>query len=417
MLRQFATILGLLILTGSTAFAQNPSLPPGTQLPPEGRKFIERLFGHVVVPSAQSISTKPSFDCSRVTSVPAQIICTDLNGAAADWEVNSAGWARKGLLDETGQLAFDADESAWVKALSQECRLPSTMNAVSPVNRACVINAYRKRALQYRSQLTGDSLAESKLSPDQHVNIQTALLQAGYLTASVDGEFGRQTRESIKRYQHQAGAPETGFLSAAQVRALLFPSQGPSPRPPEVKPAQDAIAIPPVGQNETEAGLRRRLSEVEAALTSAQQQLAVRGTEVAEFARKLRETDATLKVTQQRLADANRRVAEAEAAKHGAEQDANAKSVGLNVTVLIAIIIIGVLFIVLFTRASAKPTNVRSAEPISAPQKNKDRPIKELDAEESHTTKQIQGLSDLLAKGMISEAEHASLKAGVVRGL
>jgi tetratricopeptide (TPR) repeat protein len=103
----------------------------------------------------------------------------------------------------------------------------------SAIQRQCVLAAFRKRAGSYRSQLTGDARTESRLSPEQHVEIQEALITRNYLNADADGEFGPMTRAAIKRYQAHAGFPQSEFLTAAQHHALL---QGGSAQPPQVPP-------------------------------------------------------------------------------------------------------------------------------------------------------------------------------------
>jgi hypothetical protein len=56
-----------------------------------------------------------------------------------------------------------------------------------PINQAhvnCVINAYHARAAMLRSKLTGDALAESQLSPEQHAELQAALTRKGFFAPS-----------------------------------------------------------------------------------------------------------------------------------------------------------------------------------------------------------------------------------------
>jgi len=95
---------------------------------------------------------------------------------------------------------------------------PITQNHVR-----CVITTYHNRAAMLRGKLQGDALVESKLSPEEHIEIQAALIQKGFLRnrfrdygANADGQFGPNTRSAIKDFQRSIGARETGFLSDKQ---------------------------------------------------------------------------------------------------------------------------------------------------------------------------------------------------------
>ena len=84
---------------------------------------------------------------------------------------------------------------------------------------SCLIDAYRGRAAMLRSRLKGDALTESRLTPDQHAEIQGALATKGFLRVDQvgpgthDGEFGPITRNAIKAFQQSMGAIPNGFLT------------------------------------------------------------------------------------------------------------------------------------------------------------------------------------------------------------
>jgi peptidoglycan hydrolase-like protein with peptidoglycan-binding domain len=87
---------------------------------------------------------------------------------------------------------------------------------------------FHKRAAALRARLTGDALFESQLSPEEHIEIQTALAQKGFLQnrirsygASADGQFGPNTRAAIKDFQRSIGAQPDGVLSNEQRLALI----------------------------------------------------------------------------------------------------------------------------------------------------------------------------------------------------
>src|SRR5262245_322311 len=190
----------------------------------------------------------PSFDCSQgVNSALAIILCRVPEAAQADWDLASAYWAFS---------SDDRDQRAFSQSMNQRCVLPRQETAEESVGRAfaqgwgrtmwgqplpipgpqpitqthvrCVITTFHNRAATLRSKLTGDALVESKLSPEEHTEIQAALIQKGFLRnrfrdyrANADGEFGPNTRSAIKDFQRSIRARETVFLSSDQRMALL----------------------------------------------------------------------------------------------------------------------------------------------------------------------------------------------------
>ncbi len=176
-------------------------------------------------PQIQQLSSTPTFDCAKARSATARIICLDQAGANADWDLISAYWARYGALGEDGQKAFDQAHQDWLDDLKQVCRLNAQQGAFIPSQQQCVLDAYRKRAAAYRSQLHGDALDESRFTPEQRAEIQRSLIGLGLLSDTADGEFGPRTRAAIKQFQRQSGFVETGFLTGQQRQQLLVGNQ------------------------------------------------------------------------------------------------------------------------------------------------------------------------------------------------
>ena len=190
----------------------------------------------------------PSFDCTHgVNSALATILCSAPEAAQADWDLASAYWAFS---------TDDRDQTAFGQSMNQRCALPRQETAEERVGRAfaqdvgrriwsytppvpgpqpitqnhvrCVVAAFHNRAAMLRSKLKGDALAESKLSPEEHMQIQAGLIEKGFLRnrfrdygANADGQFGPNTRAAIKDFQRSIGARETGFLSYDQRMALI----------------------------------------------------------------------------------------------------------------------------------------------------------------------------------------------------
>ena len=180
----------------------------------------------------------PSFDCSHgVNTSLAIILCSNSDAAKADWNLSSAFWAAfKNDRDENEQNAFN-------QSMRWRCSLPTqpseldrlygfplrpAAQPITEVHVRCVISVFNARTAILRARLRGDALVESKLTPEEHIEIQQALIVKGWLRnrvqkyrANADGQFGPNTRAAIRDYQQSVGATPTGFLSAPQRLALL----------------------------------------------------------------------------------------------------------------------------------------------------------------------------------------------------
>ena len=171
---------------------------------------------------------RPTFDCSRARSLTAQTMCLDRAGASADWDLVTAYWARYFTLPEGQRQGFDQAQQDWLNSLNQKCPGRGIHK--------CVLTAYHKRAAAYRSQLAGDALAESHLTPEQHAAIQQSLIAFGFLDGEADGEFGSITRSAIRRLKAQSGDVQGDFLDAQQ-RAELLQGRSPSASQPRPTPS------------------------------------------------------------------------------------------------------------------------------------------------------------------------------------
>jgi uncharacterized protein len=171
--------------------------------------------------SAPRLSDRASLDCTKVGSTVAKILCGSREGAMADWDLNSTLWAIAGATTEAQQKTFDQDQDRWRGWLSNKCALPTPpVCDISQEQQRCSIIEFHSRAAKLRSKLTGNALTESKLSPEQHAQIQELLIALGLLQPSADGEFGSSTRRAMRTFQGLIGAQQTGFLSNEQVSQL-----------------------------------------------------------------------------------------------------------------------------------------------------------------------------------------------------
>jgi tetratricopeptide (TPR) repeat protein/peptidoglycan hydrolase-like protein with peptidoglycan-binding domain/uncharacterized protein YecT (DUF1311 family) len=188
-----------------------------------------------VAVETSALSAKPTFNCATARSPSGRILCLDQEGAKADWDLTSAYWALSFSLNDAERAKFEKEHEIWFPTLNRSCRLQAEQAGFSIAQRVCVLSAFRKRAELFRSQLRGDALAESRLSPELHAQLQQALSARQILDSEPDGEFGPSTRAAIRQFQAQSGAPEGAFLTAQQRATLLLEpsSAGPgnSPEP------------------------------------------------------------------------------------------------------------------------------------------------------------------------------------------
>ena len=303
-----------------------------------------------------NISDQPSFDCSNARYPVALILCSGPDAARVDWDVNSAWWALYFTIDEKRRPILDADQETWRQSLYQMCALPRQLTqeeqagqvmaqtmgrfmlgqeiripGPQPITQAhvnCVLNAYHARAAMLRSRLKGDALAESRLSPEQHVELQASLAEKGFLrsdqigSGTHDGEFGPITRSAIKQFQQSLGASPSGFLSNEQKTALL---ERPGEREArvarlaaEAKAKQDAenarLEAEAKAKQDAQAAAERREKQA-AAEAKAKQDAEAKAKQDAQAAAETREKQAAAEAKAKQDAENARLEAEAKAAK------------------------------------------------------------------------------------------------------
>jgi peptidoglycan hydrolase-like protein with peptidoglycan-binding domain len=186
----------------------------------------------------------PTVDCTQVYNTLDSILCRGPEAARADWDLYSAVAALyPPLSDKQGRMQ-ERDDQAWRHSLDANCALPAYLTPevqfglgwgrsllpelripgprpIAQVHVNCVLKEFHARAAMLRSKLTGDALAESQTSPEQHAEIQVALAEKSFGSGTPDGKFGPITRKAIKEFQRTLGASPSGFLSDDQ-RSALF---------------------------------------------------------------------------------------------------------------------------------------------------------------------------------------------------
>jgi S1-C subfamily serine protease len=215
--------------------------------------------------SAPALSQKPTFRCETAQTSIERIICLERFGPNVDWDLSAAYWARLFLLDQASQDGFVQAHKQWHQSVYRSCGLTLDQATWSRQQGDCVLGAFQARARLYRSQLSGDALIESQMSPEQRAQLQVALLILGFFDDEADGEFGPLTRGAVRSFQESNGFPQSNFLTERQRTALLTQayarqnSAAPaSPSPNERKAEQKMLAgtgffVSPDGQVLTNA--------------------------------------------------------------------------------------------------------------------------------------------------------------------
>jgi peptidoglycan hydrolase-like protein with peptidoglycan-binding domain len=115
-------------------------------------------------------------------------------------------------------------------------------------------------------------LDEARLTPEEHISMQGALKEGGFLTSESDGQFTSTTRGAIRRFQELKGAQQTGFLSAAQRAALLSKDYSTRPQQPPPPGTTSSLHSPiPKTCPKTTADYPERFNLIQAKIDSVKQ--------------------------------------------------------------------------------------------------------------------------------------------------
>ena len=192
-----------------------------------------------------------SFDCAKHQAPLALIVCSDRRAILAERRTAIAYLAFYFSLDENGRARFRNDHLHWVNDLTAQCTAsPSTLQKLfgttpTAPSRECVSRAYMLRAETYRRELHGSALDEANLSPNELRKIQRRLVELKFLSGSIDGTFGVETRKAIRNYQSSIDHDQANFLTAEERNMLLAPAntaaQSSAPAQPSA-PAQASIS-------------------------------------------------------------------------------------------------------------------------------------------------------------------------------
>jgi uncharacterized protein YecT (DUF1311 family) len=184
------------------------------------------LAGLIGARGARAADDGPaSFDCAKDRSPLAVTICNDQPAAAAERRTAVSYLALYFKLDERSRVGFRVDHLQWIQAMSARCpqsAIPRQFGADQlALSVQCVRQMYSQRADLYRKKLSGAALEEVNLSPALLKKIQQRLVELRFLSGTVDGMFGADTRAAIRSYQASIGHAQGNFVSAQERTMLL----------------------------------------------------------------------------------------------------------------------------------------------------------------------------------------------------
>jgi len=216
---------------------------------------IVSLLWLAATSDAHAAGERPaSFDCVKDRAPLASIVCSDQSAILAERRTAIAYLAVFFSLDENGRARFRNDHLHWVTDLTARCiASPSALQkllgaAPTAPSRECVSRAYMLRAETYRRKLHGSALEEANLSPNELRKIQRRLVELKFLSGSIDGTFGVETRGAIRNYQSSIDHDQANFLTAEERNMLLAPTSTAAQsytRAQPSAPAEAAISTSP----------------------------------------------------------------------------------------------------------------------------------------------------------------------------
>jgi peptidoglycan hydrolase-like protein with peptidoglycan-binding domain len=144
---------------------------------------------------------------------------------AAQQRADAEAARLKAAATEEAQRKADA-EAADKKRLDDEARLKAEADAAEKKRTEDAARQKAEADALRRTEGDERKAAEAteaalRLGQPERQKIQVALTSLGFDTRGADGTLGARTREMIASWQRSRGHPPTGYLTAAQQRALL----------------------------------------------------------------------------------------------------------------------------------------------------------------------------------------------------
>src|SRR5215472_8982561 len=139
--------------------------------------------------------------------------------------------AERRRAEQEARAKAEAEQAAMRQASAEAQRKAAEAESVKQAERERVkAEADRARAEEERQKAEAEAKARAeaetvekalRLEQADRQRLQVALTSLGFDTRGNDGVFGQRSRDMIAGWQKKAGAPATGFLTAAQRDQLL----------------------------------------------------------------------------------------------------------------------------------------------------------------------------------------------------
>ena len=225
----------------ATACGVPPDRPPPIPVPPsvkacfksaaQARIAYIRGYGlttagsPAIVPRAGSPErVGPGFDCAKASTPLTFLICGDAELSRLDLRFNQVYWALFQQIGPAGQPELKEDDIEFIDQVQDQCGLPKAGALTAELSRSrdCVKDAYTRKRAEWLSRLVGEAREEALHSPEDHLALQQALQQLGFLSPGpIDGLYARGTRAAIVGWQTTRGRAVTAFLGDADAGALV----------------------------------------------------------------------------------------------------------------------------------------------------------------------------------------------------
>jgi len=164
----------------------------------------------------------PSFSCPKPRDPLAQLVCDTPALSRFDlWFAETYQALRQQLGNQQQQMALRQEAIDFDRGVREICGIPMPqpvlgppLPPVMPWAKDCVLQAYQRQQLSWKSRLTGVAAEEVAMSIEYRAQRQYALQELGLLTTTdpLTGVFGPLTRAAISQWQASSGRPETGLL-------------------------------------------------------------------------------------------------------------------------------------------------------------------------------------------------------------
>jgi uncharacterized protein/predicted aspartyl protease len=185
----------------------------------------------------------PSFDCSTAGYPLALMLCADDDLSRLDLRFGQAYWALFQQIGPAGQPQLKEEDLAFFDQVQEQCGVPRSGALTAEVwrSRDCVRSAYQRMREVWFARLTGPAREEAIRSPEEHVALQQALQELGFLPpGAIDGVYGRGSRGAILAWQAVRGLATTGLLGDADASAIkreVIASRSPTGAGPTAAPS------------------------------------------------------------------------------------------------------------------------------------------------------------------------------------